>query len=100
MYSSLIEDVPDDLNSLSSATIIDDVGDIEIGELTINEGGIIYVKGSGMISVILQYGPSGDGISSSDSYPFSFEVNLSIKDEELIIQEILLLTVDTSSFYE
>lgn len=99
-YDEFINETPDELNELSSATIIDDVYDIEIDELTIDEGKSIEAKGKGTVSVTLQYGPSSDSSSMGDSYPFTFHVMLSISNEKLTIEEIHELNVDTSSFYE
>lgn len=93
-------ETPDELNGLSSATVIEDVYDIEIDELTINEGKNIEAKGKGTISVTLQYGPSSDRGSVGDSYPFSFSIILVIDENKLRISETQELSVDTSSFYE
>lgn len=99
-FTHFINETPDELNELSSATVIEDVYDIDIDELTINEGKNIEAKGKGIVSVTLQYGPSSDSSSMGDSYPFAFAAILVIEDEKLRIEEINELSVDTSSFYE
>jgi Holliday junction resolvase len=99
-YDHFINDTPEELNDLSSGTRIEEVSDIEIDELTINNGEDINVKGKGIVSVTLEWGPKDDNAEMDDSYPFTFEVTLSAADKKLQIIDILELKVDTSSFYE
>jgi Holliday junction resolvase len=99
-FDQFINDTPDELLQLSSRTIVDEVSDIEVDELIINDGKDIYVKGKGIVSVSLEWGPSDDNVEMDDSYPFTFEITLSASDKELKIVDILELSVDSSSFYE
>ena len=99
-YQYFIENFPGELDALSSSTTLNDVYDCDVDDITVNEGTNIEVKGVGTIEVMLQYGPSSDGDSSSMSFPFSFEVLLRIEEGKLTIEEVMTLSVDTSSFYE
>jgi hypothetical protein len=87
---------PSELDSLSSATLIENVVDIEISDVRIDEDGT-RVEGTGTVEVTLQYGGSSDSVSSRDAYPFEFSVRLK---PDTSLASVDKLTVDTSSFYE
>lgn len=101
-----IYDLPSELDSLSTHTRINEVSSIEIDNIEIYNN-IINISGFGAVSVNLQYGSGSDsdqdndiGGSFNDRYPFTFDVNLKIHNNKLTIDDIELLDVDTSSFYE
>ena len=104
LTEELIADLPSDLDELSTHTRIEEVGDIDIDEITIT-GENILVSGDGVVSVELQYGSDhdqvkGDGQTLNDSFPFEFEITLKYNDKgKLVIDEVDRLEVDTSSFY-
>ncbi len=102
-YTYLVGEFPHELESLGNRVILDEISDIEVSEVYIDGGGIKIV-GTGVISVELEYGggaSSDDGLSMSDSYPFSFDaLTVFGSDGELTIKDVLHLTVDTDSFYE
>jgi len=58
---------------------------------------LLIINGTGHVDVELNYGPSEDGVSLSDSYPIKFVATIDIGTFHVTISEI---DVDTSSFYE
>lgn len=93
-------DIPDNVNELSENTVIDEISDVEISELTI-DAELIHVKGDGVLGVTLNFGSREDGLELSDSFPFSFELNLEYdNNNRLQITEIVKMEVDTSQYYE
>lgn len=87
---------PDELNSLSTHTLIEDVVDIEISDIRIDQVGI-HVEGNGTIDVTLQYGGSLESTSNSDAFPFAFSAML---NPDASLASVEHLTVDTSSLSE
>lgn len=100
IFDHLMDETPEQLMNLSSNTQIEEVNDIVISNISLEKDGTVNIKGAGSISVELNYGPSSDGATMDDSYPFEFEANLKLQDEEYELEEMLSLEVDTSSFYE
>jgi len=99
-----VDELPSELDSLSTHTRANGVSNIEIDKIDVKND-MVYIIGSGVVSVNLQYGSDSeqdhDGRSSfNDRYPFVFNVTLRLDHNILTIQEINLLDVDTSSFYE
>jgi len=90
------ESFPDELNSLSSATLIENVVDIEISDVRMDEDGT-HVEGTGTVEVKLQYGGSSDSVNSSDAYPFEFSVHL---NPNASLASVTRLKVDIRSFHE
>lgn len=88
---------PTELYSLASQVYLENVSDVEVSSLHVTSDGI-RVEGSGTLEVQLVYGGGGeDGLSNSDSYPFTFDVLL---DHENKISGVSQLHVNTDSFYE
>jgi hypothetical protein len=92
---------PGDLDQLSTHTHIEEISDVTITSVNI-ELNKIYIQGSGIVSVDLNWGSDTDrahedGITISDSYPFDFSIVL---DGNLKLIEVETLEVDTSSYYE
>jgi len=92
----LIENFPDDLDELSTHTIIQDVNDIYIDSIQVTTGGV-QVIGNGVVDVELNYGNNSEGISSNWSFPFSFDVTL---DHKLEVSSHNKIEIDYSSLYE
>ncbi len=94
----MMDNIPSELDEISSRTSIEEVSDIGFDDLHIGREGI-DVKGSGLVSVHLEYGggEERDGLDLEDSYPLTFDLRLS---HVLSIEEVRSLNVDTSSFYE
>lgn len=101
LYNYLVNDFPDELDSLSTQTRIESVVDSTVDELAILEEGGFMAKGNGTVEVELQYGPTNDASLSDDSFPFTFEIKLKQNEQnELILDEVVQLHVDTSSWDE
>lgn len=98
-------DLPSELDELSAHTRPDEVIDIDIDEINIS-GENIFVKGDGVVSVELQFGPDGDqdkggGFKSYDKFPFDFEITLAYNSErELEIVDVDKFDIDTSLYYD
>ena len=90
--------VPDELQVVSSNTLVDDVADIEIDTLEVTQEGV-HVAGSGVVETTLVYGggESSDVISGRMDFPFDFDV---ILDRELHLEDVKRIAVDTTGFYE
>ena len=85
---------PDDLLILSSQTIIDGIADIEISDIKSGRTEL-FVRGTAMVEVILNYGSGEDHTGIDDAYPMQFDLVL---DEDRSIYSANVI-VDTSSFY-
>jgi len=99
LLSYIIENFPDELDELSSHTLVESVDDVEVSAVDIDRGRI-RVSGRGVVSVRLEYGSASDqehdiGYASDDSFPFEFDITL---DSNLEIVDVDHLEVDTSSF--
>lgn len=105
LFQTMINDLPDELDELSSHTLIDDISDVDIDEIEINKNSI-YVTGNGVVDVELQMGSDGDArrgdaFNTNESFPFDFDITLEYNSkQELQITEVNNLNVDTSAFYE
>lgn len=101
LFGYLIDNLPNELDTLSSRTHITDVSGSTADEVTVQEDGSITVKGSGVVEVSLGYGPQSDSAESTDNFPFTFDVLLNrAASKELVIEEMKNLAIDTSDFYE
>lgn len=101
LFQDMLNNIPNELDELSTHTVPDEVSNIEIDEISISEG-LIFVKGDGTVEVQLDYGsPLGNGYSASDNFPFKFSIKLSydVRTKKLKIEDADI-DVDTSSFYE
>lgn len=83
LYEYLCDNFPDELNSLSTHTMLEEVTDVEIDSKVVS-GETITINGKGWIEVELNYGSesdrwSGDGDSQSDSFKFTFQATISDK---------------------
>ncbi len=93
--------LPGDLDSLSTHTKVVDVEDVYITSLKVEKGGDMQIKGSSEVIVDLIYGSEsedGDPVIS-DSFPFTFSGFWSFDDNgNLRLEELEELDIDTSSF--
>jgi len=90
-------ETPKALDALSSETRVEDVTDIEIDAVEIRHTGI-RVLGRAYVDIELNYGDGGienDGVTASDSVPFSFDLELG---SDLKIIDMHRLSFDTSAF--
>ncbi|MGY8911406.1 MAG: pPIWI-associating nuclease domain-containing protein [Flavobacteriales bacterium] len=105
LWEHLSNDIPDDLNIISTHSRIDQIIEIDLDEIEIN-GKSIFIKGDGVLNAELQYGSDGDqtrgdGFKMTDTYPFDFELTLEYDSNgDLRIIEVDKFKVDTRSFYE
>jgi Holliday junction resolvase len=102
LFDYVLSNLPDELDELSTHTRIEEISDVDIDEIELSEN-LIFVKGSGVISVELQFGSDGDrdrdfGFKNFDNFPFVFELTLEYKREKLQIVEVGKFKVDTSSY--
>jgi hypothetical protein len=100
ILDDMMENLPDELDVLSTHTRMEEISDIEIDSIEITKDSI-HVCGNARVGVSMQYGSDSDGEGDgsnefSDSYPFKFDLYLS-KDFSLDEAEY---DIDNSSFYE
>lgn len=105
LFNWFSDDIPDELSSLATHISIDEIIDIDIDEINISDR-YIFVKGDGVVKVLLQYGSHGDqlrddGVKLYDSFSFDFDITMEyLKNDGFKIIEVNNLDVDTSSFDE
>jgi len=95
----IMNDMPSELDSLSTHTFIDEVSDVEFDRIHIAKDSI-SLDGTCNISVQLQYGSDndverGEGAVSSDSFIAKFQLEM---DGNYNVEHFEI-SVDTSSFY-
>lgn len=97
LSNALINDIPSELDILSSHTRVLYISDVNITSTTINREGI-QVAGTGIVLVELEYGggEERDGLNEEIDFPFSFDLILTL---ELELEQLVSLRVDTTSFY-
>ena len=94
----------DDLDTLSTHTRPQGASDVEIDDVSFDENWIEF-DGSGSVECDLQYGSDGDvergdGVESSDSFPFRFSGRVPIGNLSKVEIDKKSIVIDTSSFYE
>jgi len=103
----MIDHTPEDILELGTHCVVDEVSDIELDWVEISQFGAIKVQGFGIISVILQYGSSGDlrrgdAVETYQSFPFNFDaiIELSyLKEGQLLrLSEMNELVINTEAF--
>jgi hypothetical protein len=105
LLNSFMDSMPDELDMLSTHTTIEEITDVDIDEINIDNQ-YVFVKGAGVVNVLLQYGSDGDqdrddGFKTYDSYSFNFDVTMEyIKNKGFEIIELNDIDINTSSFYE
>jgi len=100
IYDYLINNIPSELDTLSTHTSIDSIYIIEINGIEISKDSLV-IKGDATISVELQYGSDGDcvrgnGLEYSDDFPMEFVITLDYKWYTTDFQ----YSIDTSGWYE
>jgi Holliday junction resolvase len=93
----LQEHLPSELDQISSETIVEDVSDIQIGVADLRRSGI-HVRGTAAVDVQLNYdgGAQRDGLTETDSFPFTFDIELGADWKLAHMNEI---EVNVDSFY-
>lgn len=97
LLDAIVNTIPSELDSLSSHTRVLGISDIDIASTMIGKDGI-RATGTGIVLVELEYGggEEKDGINEDIDFPFFFDIVLT---QDLELQDVTSLTVDTSSFY-
>lgn len=100
LYGILSEDMSQ-VDGLATHVYLEEVADVDIGSVDIDKERI-YVIGSGSVGYELQYGSDsdmdhGDGLRSTESFPFTFGIRL---NHDLSVGEVGEIDIDTSSFYQ
>jgi len=97
LSNAIVNDIPSELDSLSSHTRVLGISDIDITSTTIGRDGI-QVAGTGVVLVELEYsgGEERDGLNEEIDFPFSFDLALT---QALELEQVVTLSVDTTSFY-
>jgi hypothetical protein len=92
----VLEAVPDELDMLSGQTLVEN---IHVEHLQDFDTSTLMptLTGSGIAEIELNYGHGDEHMSSPDSYPLTFEVEI---DPETFAVAVTKVDVDTSSFYE
>lgn len=95
--------LPDELDSLASHARVEEVSEIDVQKLSV-EGICLNCKGSGIVSVELQYGSDGDcrkgdGWETTMSFPFSFDITVTMSKNGIEELEVNEMNIDTSDFY-
>ncbi len=101
--SIFVEDFFDELDCLSTHTRPQGAADVEVDSVTFDESWIEF-SGTGTVECDLQWGSDGDvargdGVESSDSYPFKFSGRAPIGDLSRIEIDRNSIEIDTSSVY-
>jgi len=106
IYNAFANNLPSELDSLSTHTTIDSVMDVEVHNLLMHNGNQVNIMGQGVVEVGFRFGSSaderkGDGYSKYESFPFDFDFYLSYNEKgDMYISEVNTLEVNTDSYYE
>lgn len=94
-----MNNIPDELDILSSQTTVDwcNVESIELLNLDEN---YIYLLVRGIVEITRQYGRGEDYFAQQDSYPFKFAVSIRTDNFNLIAPLLNTVVVDTGSWYD
>lgn len=97
LHDYMVNESFSEIEELAHSASLEDVSDIEIDSVEVSADGI-DVRGTGIVSVSLEYGggDANDGLSIDHDFPFTFTLRLShdmhIEDSQIAI--------DTSGFFE
>lgn len=88
IYEDIINDLPSEIDSLSTHTTIESVDNIEIDTIEITNG-IAKVTGAGTINLHLQFGSKTDfkndaGLEDIDTVDFFFKLSVNLANNEVI----------------
>jgi cellulose biosynthesis protein BcsQ len=98
LESALRNDLPSELDQLSSRIIIDEVANIALEIPEIRRGGL-RILGSASVHVRLEWGGGErrDGTEASKAFPLRFDLELNRSHESAMV--VHRIEADTSSFY-
>ena len=102
LLNYMLHNPPDGIHQLSEYTIINEISDVTIDEISIQQDGFIFVKGNGIVNI--QYGLDADQVNdlgkpAKDNFAFDFEAILQEEDKKFKLSEVTKLKMDESSFY-
>lgn len=88
IYEDLINDLPSEIDALSTHTMIESVDDVEINTIRISNG-VVKLSGAGTINLHLQFGSNFDlkndnGMEHEDAVDFFFRLSIDIATNEII----------------
>lgn len=88
IHQDLLNDFPNELDCLSTHTIIDSVDDIEIETMSISKN-LVKITGSGTINVNLQFGSNSDcrnnnAVEDYASLDFFYKITVDINNNRII----------------
>ncbi|OMP94989.1 hypothetical protein [Raoultella terrigena] len=93
------DNIPDEVDILSSQTIVDGCIVESIEPLRLTED-YVYLLVRGTIEITRQYGRGDDYLAQGDSYPFKFAVSVRASNFEDIRPLVRTAIVDTGSWYD
>lgn len=96
-----MEELPDELDELSTHTRIEGVDSVVVDEIKIY-GQDIIIKCSGQVTVSLQYGSDSEQEGHNAhtmSFPFEIDGTVSWRDDGYEVSEVDCLRIDTGDFY-
>lgn len=92
--------IPDDLDALSSHTMIEEVNDVSLDKTEQHPDGSLYIEGKAEVLIELNYGSLNDNVSHYYTVPFKFKGTWVYTDGNNVRLESLQECVfDTSDFY-
>ena len=95
--------LPSDLDALSTHTLIDEVHDVSISQISIQDGEFFIVC-TGMVGVTLQFGSNMDQEEGDEpipmSFPFKFKGAIGYNGKHYWVEDCDELEVDTDAFYK
>lgn len=99
LSEALEDELPAELDALSSGTRVKGLADVELDRVEVRRGGL-RATGSASVDTSLEWGGGEprDGFEASSSFPLRFDVDLDRSHET--VTTIHRLEVDTSSFHE
>lgn len=96
LYGHLADQTPEELDELSSGTRVEAVTDVDFDSVIVSGSGV-HARGRATVELELNYGggEERDGLTTSASVPFFFDVVLG---HDLHLREVVELDFDTSEF--
>ncbi len=100
IFQALLDNLPSELDSLSTHTVPQEVEEVFIDSIKLNKGGLIEITGSSEVVVDLEYDNLGDEeLMFTESIPFNFNGILEYDDKGNVrLQKFTKLEFDTSLF--
>ncbi|NQU05023.1 MAG: hypothetical protein HQ568_02940 [Calditrichaeota bacterium] len=110
LHDILINDMPNNLDELSTHTsldevVLDEVVDVDLDQIHLKSDNTIRVEGTGTVGVELQFGSGSDnrnddGHITYATFQMNFSLDLVQSNGNLDLKEIIELEIDTTSWYQ